>query len=106
MVALQSVPDTEKLRGVCNETCPASSHDAYWTISIKAEVFSDREEEEHSIPKKFPVIKGEPEENCGANQAVSVKAEPFSVTQQERHPSPITSVGRKAEPEVSYVFVG
>jgi hypothetical protein len=91
---------------VCNETCAASSHDAYWTISIKPEEFSDREEEEYSIPKKFPVIKAEPEENCVAYQAVSIKAESFSVTQQEKHPAPITSVGRNAEPEVSYVCVG
>jgi hypothetical protein len=63
-VVLQNLADLEKGQGLCSEICPASSHDAYEAISIKAEVFSDAEGEEYPVPIKFPGIKAEPEVSC------------------------------------------
>jgi hypothetical protein len=61
LVVLQNLTDSENVQSLCTEMCPASSHDAYQAINIKAEVLSDLEEEEdpHAVP--FPVIKAEPE---------------------------------------------
>jgi hypothetical protein len=61
LVVLQNFTDPEKERGPHNEMSPASSHDACKAISVKAEVFSDLEEEEDPDPIKFPGIKAEPE---------------------------------------------
>jgi hypothetical protein len=64
LVVLQNLADSEKIRGLCSEICPASSHDANQAIRIKAEVFSDAEEEENPIPITFLGIKAEPEVSC------------------------------------------
>ncbi|XP_033609236.1 gastrula zinc finger protein XlCGF49.1-like, partial [Cryptotermes secundus] len=53
--------DLEKVRGLCSEMCPASSHDTYPAFSIKAEVFSDAEVEEYPVPLTFAGIEAEPE---------------------------------------------
>jgi hypothetical protein len=50
-----------KVRALHSEVCPASSRDAYPAVSIKAEVFSDAEEEEYPVPLTFVGIKAEPE---------------------------------------------
>jgi hypothetical protein len=47
-----------------SEICPASSHDAYPALSIKAEVFSDAEEEEYPVPLTYVGIKAEPAVSC------------------------------------------
>lgn len=56
--------DIEKVRGLCSEIFPASSHDAYLPIGIKAEVISDEEEEEYSVLITIPRIEPKPEVNC------------------------------------------
>jgi hypothetical protein len=61
---LQDLADLEKIRGQCSEVCPASSHDTYQAISIKAEVLSDAEEEEDSFPVTYLGIMAEPEVSC------------------------------------------
>jgi hypothetical protein len=63
MVALV-VLQNPNVRGLCTEMCPASSHDAYQDIGIKAEVLSDVEEEEDPVPITFPEVKAEPEVSC------------------------------------------
>jgi hypothetical protein len=63
-VVLQNLADLEKGQGLCSEICPASSHDAYEAVSIKAEESSDVEEEEYPVPITFPRIKAEPEVSC------------------------------------------
>jgi hypothetical protein len=60
-VCLQNCTDFEKVSELHSEICPASYHDAYPTISIKAEVPSDAKEEEYPIPLTFVGIKAEPE---------------------------------------------
>jgi hypothetical protein len=50
--------------GLRGEICPASSHDAYQDISIKAEAPSDAEAEEDPLAITFPGIKAEPEVSC------------------------------------------
>jgi hypothetical protein len=64
LVVLQNIPDLEKVRGLYSEICPASSHEAYQAVSIKAEVFSDAEEEEYPVPITFAGIKAEPKVSC------------------------------------------
>jgi hypothetical protein len=64
LVVLQNMADLEKVGGLFSEICPASSPDAYQAIGIKAEVFSDAEEEEYLVPVTFPGIKAEPEVSC------------------------------------------
>jgi hypothetical protein len=64
LVVLQNLADSEKVQGLCSEICPASSCDVYQAISIKAEVFSDAEEEVYHIPITFTGIKVEPEVSC------------------------------------------
>jgi hypothetical protein len=63
-VVLQNLTDSEKVLSPCSEICPASSHDAYPAVSIKAEVFSDAEEEEDPVPLTCVGIKTEPEVSC------------------------------------------
>jgi hypothetical protein len=64
LVVLQNLPDTDKLPGLCNEICPASCcGDAYQAVSIKAEVFSDGDEEEHPVLPSDPEMKTETEVN-------------------------------------------
>jgi hypothetical protein len=53
-----------KVRGLHSEICPTSSHDAYSTIRVKDEVFSDAEEEEYPVPPTFVGIKAESEVSC------------------------------------------
>jgi hypothetical protein len=63
-INLQNPTDLEsvQVRGLCSEICPASSHDAYQAISIKAEVLLDAEAEEDPLAITFPGgIKAEPE---------------------------------------------
>jgi hypothetical protein len=43
---------------------PVASCDTYQTLSIKAKVFSDAEEEEYPVPLTFVGIKAEPEVSC------------------------------------------
>jgi hypothetical protein len=62
-VVLQNVADLKKVRDLCSEMCPASSCDAYQAVTIKAEVFSDAEEE-YPAQITFPGIKAEPEVSC------------------------------------------
>jgi hypothetical protein len=64
----------EKVRSLHSEIPPAS-HDTYPAVSIKAEVFSDAEEEECPVPLTFVGIKAEPEVSyvsvstvCGVSQ--------------------------------------
>jgi hypothetical protein len=57
--------DSENVHGLCTEMCPASSHDAYQTISITAEVPSAAEEGKDPVPLTFVGIKAEPEVSCG-----------------------------------------
>jgi hypothetical protein len=64
VVVLQNLADLEEVRGPCSEICPAFSCDVYQAITIKAEVFSDAEEEEYPVPITFPGIKAEPEVSC------------------------------------------
>jgi hypothetical protein len=64
LVVLQNLADSEKVQGLCSEICPVSSHDAYQAVRIKAEMFSDAEEEEYPIPITFSGIKVEPEVSC------------------------------------------
>jgi hypothetical protein len=63
LVVLQNLTDSENVQSLCTEMCPASSHDAYQAINIKAEVLSDAEEEDPHA-KTFPGIKAEPEVSC------------------------------------------
>jgi hypothetical protein len=63
LVVLQKLTDSENVQGPCTKICPASSHDVYQAISIKAEVLSDVEEED-PVPITFPGIKAEPEVSC------------------------------------------
>jgi hypothetical protein len=59
--------DLEKVQGLFSEICPAASCDSYQAIDIKAEVFSDAEEEEEEeflVPITFSGIKAEPEVSC------------------------------------------
>jgi hypothetical protein len=56
--------DLEKVRSLHSEICPASSHNTYPAVSIKAEVFSDAEEEEYPEPLTFVGIEAEPEVSC------------------------------------------
>jgi hypothetical protein len=62
-VVLQNLADLEKIRGLCSEMCPAISYDAYQAVTIKAEVFSDTEEE-YPFRIAVPGIKAEPEVSC------------------------------------------
>jgi hypothetical protein len=71
LVVLQNPPNFEKVRGPHSEICPASSHDAYPAVSIKAEEFSDAEEEEYPVPLTFVAIKAEPEVSCGSVRWIS-----------------------------------
>jgi hypothetical protein len=71
LVVLQNPPDLEKVRGLHSEICPASSHDAYPAVRIKAEVLSDAEEEEYPVPLTFVEIKAEPEVSCGSVRLIS-----------------------------------
>jgi hypothetical protein len=73
LIVLQNLADLEEIRGRCSEICPESSHVAYQAISIKAEVFSDAEEEEYPLPLTFPKIKTEPEVSCGSVRWISQK---------------------------------
>jgi hypothetical protein len=68
---LQNLVDLDKVGGLCSETCQASSRDAYQAVSIKAEVFSDAEEEEYAVPLTFVGIKVEPEVSCVSNRWIS-----------------------------------
>jgi hypothetical protein len=104
-VVLQNGPDTENPLGMYSNICPASACDEFQANSIKAEVFSDREEEDYSVPFTFVGIKFEPEENCEADEAINVDAEVLSDTKQEEHPVPTTSIGIKVESEVSCISV-
>jgi hypothetical protein len=61
---LQNLADLEKGQGLCSEMCPASSCDGYQAVAIKAEVFSNAEEEEYPVRITFPRIKAEPEVSC------------------------------------------
>jgi hypothetical protein len=63
LFVLQNPTDFEEVRGLRREICTAS-HDAYLAISIKAEVLSDAEEEEHPVPITFVRMKAEPEVSC------------------------------------------
>jgi hypothetical protein len=63
LVVLQNPTDSENVRGLSSEVCPASSHDISEAISIKAEVLSDVEEEEDPLTM-FPGMKAEPEVGC------------------------------------------
>jgi hypothetical protein len=63
LVVLQNPTDSENAQSLCTETCPASSHDAYQAITIKAEVLSAVEEED-PLAVPFPEIKAEPEVSC------------------------------------------
>jgi hypothetical protein len=62
--ALQNLADLDKVRGLCNDICPASSRDAYQAVSIKAEVFGDAEDEEYPVRTTFLGIKAETEVSC------------------------------------------
>jgi hypothetical protein len=66
LLVLQNAAGLERvhLQGRCNETCPASSQDAYQAISIKAEVLSDAETEEDPLANAYPGIKVEPQVSC------------------------------------------
>jgi hypothetical protein len=64
LVVLQNPTNLENVRGQCTEICPGPSHDAYQAIHIKAEVLSDVEEEEDSVPLTFSGIKAESEVSC------------------------------------------
>jgi hypothetical protein len=56
LVVLQNLPD------LCDKICPSSCcGDAYQAVSIKAEVFSDGDEEEHPVLPSNPEMKAEPE---------------------------------------------
>jgi hypothetical protein len=63
---LQNPADFDRvyIRGLCGKTCPASSQDAYQTISIKAEVPSDAETEKDPLAITFSGIKDQPEVSC------------------------------------------
>jgi hypothetical protein len=61
LVVLQNLANSEKAQGMCSEIRPPSSCDAYQAVTIKAEVFSDAEEEEYPILIPFAGIKAEPE---------------------------------------------
>jgi hypothetical protein len=57
--------DLEKdVPGLCNETCPASSHEGNGGIRIKTEAVSDVEQEEDPVPVSLPGIKSEREVSC------------------------------------------
>jgi hypothetical protein len=60
---LQNLVDLEKVRGPCSEMCPAFSSDESQAVSIKAEVFSDSEEE-YPVRITVPGIKAEPKVSC------------------------------------------
>jgi hypothetical protein len=64
LVVLQDLTDLEKVHSPHREICPASSHDAYQAISIKAEKLSDVEDEDVPAPVTFIAIKAEPEVSC------------------------------------------
>jgi hypothetical protein len=60
MLVLQDCAHSqEDVPGLCTETYHASSYDAFQTINIKVEEFSDVEEEENPVPISFPGIKAE-----------------------------------------------
>jgi hypothetical protein len=63
-VVLQNLADLEKVRSLCSEMYPASSCDGYHAVTVKAEVFSDAEEEEYPVPITYPGIKAKPEVSC------------------------------------------
>jgi hypothetical protein len=65
LFVLQNPADLEKGQGLCSELCPASSHNAYFAVSIKAETPSDTEEE-YSVPLTFVGVKAEPEVSCAS----------------------------------------
>jgi hypothetical protein len=60
---LQNSAVTGKVQGLHSEVCTTSSHDAYSTIRVKDEVFSDAEEE-YPVPLTFVGIKAESEVSC------------------------------------------
>jgi hypothetical protein len=62
----QNPADLESVhvRSLRGEICPASSHDSYQAVSIKAEVPSDAEAEEDPLAITSPAIKAEPEVSC------------------------------------------
>jgi hypothetical protein len=64
LLVLQNLTDSEEERSLCSEMSPASSEDAFQTISVKAEVPSDVEAEEDPDPVTFLGIKAEPEVSC------------------------------------------
>jgi hypothetical protein len=64
LLVLQNPAHLKKVRGLCGEMSPATSHDVYQAISIKTEVPSDAEEEEYPVPLTFVEIKAEPEVSC------------------------------------------
>ncbi|XP_023709223.1 zinc finger protein 333-like [Cryptotermes secundus] len=116
--ATMDLADSENVQGLCSETCPASSCNAYQAISMKTEVLSDAGEEEYPVPITFPGIYAEPEnpadlgkvqDMCNeiypasshdAYPAVSMKTEVYSDQEEEEYPVPLTFVGIKGEPEV------
>jgi hypothetical protein len=66
-IDFQNPADLERVqvRGLSTEMCPASSHDAYQAISIKAELPSEAEAEEDPLAVTFQGgIKAEPEVSC------------------------------------------
>jgi hypothetical protein len=109
--------------GLCREMCPVSSCHGYQAVTIKAELFSDAEEEEYPGRITFPVIKAEPENavdfgkarvlhseiwqaSHDAYLAVSIKAEVLSDAAEEEYPVPLTCVGMKGEPKMYMVRSG
>jgi hypothetical protein len=70
-LVLQNLADLENVRDLRSKMCPASCCDVYQAITIKAEVFSDAEEEEHPVPLTFPGIKAEPEVSCVSFRLIS-----------------------------------
>jgi hypothetical protein len=63
-VVSQNHTDLEKVRSLCNKMYATSSCDGYQAVTVKAEVFSDAEEEEYPVRKTFLGIKAEPEVSC------------------------------------------
>jgi hypothetical protein len=53
--------DSSKVQGLRSKMCPASPHDASYSINAKTEGVSDLEEEEDLAPIPFLGIKAEPE---------------------------------------------
>jgi hypothetical protein len=62
----QNPADLERghVRSLRGEICPASSHDAYQAVGIKAEVPSDAEAEEDPLAITSPRIQAELEVSC------------------------------------------